>query len=167
MGLRFRLPPGSAVMVTGGFKGQRREVAAGELTARLAAQLGVPREGQFGEYGMTELTSQLYTRTLLGGPAGLYAAPHWVRVRVVDPQSLADAPAGETGLVAIFDLANVGSAVHLLSEDLGRLEPGAADSNDADSNDAASNDAGGLRLLGRAPGAALRGCSLTVEELAG
>jgi hypothetical protein len=35
----------------------------------------------------------------------------------------------------------------VLTEDLGRLEPG------------------GLRLLGRAPGADLRGCSLTVEEL--
>jgi hypothetical protein len=52
-------------------------------------------------------------------------------------------------LIAIFDLANLSSAVHVLTEDLGRVEPG------------------GLRLLGRAPGADLRGCSLTVEEMAG
>jgi hypothetical protein len=149
MGLRFRLPAGSAALVTGGFKGRRRELAGGELAARLADRLGVPAEGLFGEYGMTELTSQLYTRTLVGGDPELYAAPHWVRVRALDPATLAEAPAGEAGLVAVFDLANLGSAVHLLTEDLGRVEPG------------------GLRLLGRAPGAELRGCSLAVEELAG
>ena len=149
MGLRFRLPAGSAVLVTGGFKGRRREVAPDELEARLAAHLGVPRQGLLGEYGMTELTSQLYTRALAGGDPDLYAAPHWVRVRVVDPATLEEAAPGETGLVAVFDLANVGSAVHLLTEDLGRVEEG------------------GLRLLGRAPGAELRGCSLAVEELAG
>jgi hypothetical protein len=50
-------------------------------------------------------------------------------------------------MIALFDLANLGSAVHLLTQDLGRAEEG------------------GLRLLGRASEAELRGCSLTVEEL--
>jgi hypothetical protein len=72
-----------------------------------------------------------------------------VRVRCLDPETLDDAAAGEAGLVAVFDLANLGSAPYLLSEDLGRLE------------------GGGLRLLGRAPGAELRGCSLAVEEMTG
>jgi hypothetical protein len=166
MGLRFRLPAGSAAMVTGGFKGQRREVAGDELAARLEARLGVPRRALFGEYGMTELTSQLYTGTLVGGDPDLYVAPPWVRVRVVDPATLADAPPGEAGLVAIFDLANLGSAVHLLSEDLGRLEGGGSAAGDAVTGDAVMGD-GGLRLLGRAPGAELRGCSLAVEELTG
>jgi hypothetical protein len=66
---------------------------------------------------------------------------------VVDPEGLDEVPPGESGLIAVFDLANLSSSIHLLTEDLGRLE------------------AGGLRLLGRAPGADLRGCSLTVEEL--
>ena len=49
--------------------------------------------------------------------------------------------------LAFFDLANVGSAVHVLTEDLGVAE------------------GEGFRLLGRAAGAELRGCSLVVEEL--
>jgi hypothetical protein len=152
--LRFRLPAGSVVFETGGFKGREREVAPDELAAGVAERLGVPAQAVVREYGMTELTSQLYSvsltagATLAGGDPYLYVPPHQVRVRVVDPESLDEAPAGESGLVAVFDLANLSSAVHVLTEDLGRLEPG------------------GLRLLGRAPGADLRGCSLTVEEMA-
>jgi acyl-CoA synthetase (AMP-forming)/AMP-acid ligase II len=146
--LRFRLPAGSVVFETGGFKGREREVAPDELAAGVAERLGVPAPAVVREYGMTELTSQLYSVSLTGGAPELYVPPHQVRVRVVDPESLDEAPAGESGLVAVFDLANLSSAVHVLTEDLGRLEPG------------------GLRLLGRAPGADLRGCSLTVEEMA-
>jgi acyl-CoA synthetase (AMP-forming)/AMP-acid ligase II len=152
--LRFRLPAGSVVFETGGFKGREREVAPDELAAGVAERLGVPAQAVVREYGMTELTSQLYSvsltagATLAGGDPHLYVPPHQVRVRVVDLESLGEAPAGESGLVAVFDLANLSSAVHVLTEDLGRLEPG------------------GLRLLGRAPGADLRGCSLTVEEMA-
>jgi hypothetical protein len=149
MDLRFRLPPGSAVFETGGAKGRQRGVEPPELLAGLGERLGIAPGSVVREYGMTELTSQLYTRALLGGDADLYTPPHWVRLRVIDPETLAEAPSGASGLVAIFDLANLSSAVHVLSEDLGRME------------------AGGLRLLGRAPGAELRGCSLTVEELAG
>ena len=54
---------------------------------------------------------------------------------------------GKPGLIAVLDLANVGSAVHVLTEDLGT---------------AIGN---GFRLAGRASGAELRGCSLTAEEL--
>jgi hypothetical protein len=70
-----------------------------------------------------------------------------VRARVLDPLTLAEAAPGEEGLLAIFDLANLGSALHLLTEDLAVAE------------------GEGFRLLGRAPGAQLRGCSLTVEEM--
>jgi hypothetical protein len=149
LGLRFRLPPGSAAMITGGFKGRAREVARGELLARLADFLGVVPERAVGEYGMTELTSQLYTRALAGGDPEVYEPPPWVRVRVLDPVSLEEAPAGAPGLVAVFDLANLGSALHLLTEDLGTAE------------------GGGVKLLGRAAGAELRGCSLAAEELGG
>lgn len=145
--LRFRLPAGSAVFETGGFKGREREADPTALATAVAERLGVPPASIVREYGMTELTSQLYTRSLAGGDPHLFVAPHQVRVRVVDPDSLEEVPQGETGLVAIFDLANLSSAVHVLTEDLGRME------------------ADGLRLLGRAAGAELRGCSLTVEEL--
>jgi Acyl-protein synthetase, LuxE len=148
--LRFRLPPGSALFETGGLKGRERALDRGELLARLHERLGVGPERVVGEYGMTELTSQLYTETLLDGDPELFVAPPWVRVRVLDPETLAEAPAGTRGLIAVFDLANLGSAVHLLTEDLG----------------VAPASGSGVRLLGRAAGAELRGCSLAAEELA-
>jgi len=147
--LRFRLPAGTVVFETGGFKGRTAEVGRADLLARLGERLGVPSGSVVREYGMTELTSQCYTRALSGGDPDLFVAPHWVRVRLLDPETLAEAPEGTPGLIAVFDLANLGSAVHLLTEDLGVAE------------------GEGFRLLGRAAGAELRGCSLVVEELKG
>jgi hypothetical protein len=79
---------------------------------------------------------------------------------VLDPATLEEAPPGNAGLLAIFDLANLGSAAHLLTEDLGVTAASGA-------SGAAPPDggAGGFRLLGRAAGAELRGCSLAAEEL--
>jgi hypothetical protein len=149
MDLRFRLPPGSAVFETGGFKGRTQELTRGELVEKLGAWLGVPPGSVVREYGMTELTSQCYTRALEGGDPDLFVSPPWVRARILDPATLAEAPAGTPGLISVFDLANLGSAVHVLTEDLGVAE------------------GEGFRLLGRAAGAELRGCSLVVEELRG
>lgn len=149
MGLRFRLAPGSTVFVTGGFKGRRAEVDPRELATALVAGLGIAPEGIVGEYGMTELTSQAYTATQLDGRSDLFVVPPWMRFRVLSPESLEPTPSGEPGLLALFDLANLGTAVHLLTEDLAIAEEG------------------GFRLVGRAAGAELRGCSLLAEELSG
>jgi hypothetical protein len=148
-GLRFRLPAGSTIFETGGFKGRVTEMSREDLLERLGVWLGIPPEFVVREYGMTELTSQCYTRALLGGDPDLFVAPHWVRVRILDPETLEETPAGTPGLISVLDLANLGSAVHVLTEDLGVAE------------------GEGFRLLGRAAGAELRGCSLVVEELRG
>jgi hypothetical protein len=145
--LHFRLPAGSAVFETGGFKGKTREVSRDELLALTENRLGIAPQAVVREYGMTELTSQCYTRALAGGDPDLFVAPHWMRVRVLDPATLADAAPGAPGLLALFDLANLSSAVHVLTEDLG------------------VQDGDGFRLVGRAAGAELRGCSLAAEEL--
>lgn len=147
IGLKFRLPAGSAVFETGGFKGRSRELSRVDLHRRLEELLFVAPDAVVGEYGMTELTSQGYTATLSGGDPEIFVPPHWMKVRVLDPVTLAELPPGATGLLAFFDLANVGSALHLLTEDLGSLE------------------GPGFRLAGRAPEADLRGCSLLAEEL--
>ncbi len=146
-GRSHRLPAGTVLFETGGFKGRRRELSRAAILERVEALLGVPPSRVVREYGMTELTSQLYTRALEGGDPDLFVAPHWVRVRVLDPATLAEAAPATAGLVAVFDLANLSSTVHLLTEDLGSIEPA------------------GLRLLGRAAGAELRGCSLAAEEM--
>lgn len=145
--VRFQLPTGSVVFETGGFKGRVREIERPELLARLATRLGIPAKQVVREYGMSELTGQFYTRALDGGDVDLFVVPHFMRVRLLDPLTLEEAPTGQPGLIAILDLTNVGSALHLLTEDLGIAEKG------------------GFRLLGRAKNAELRGCSLTVEEL--
>ena len=93
-----------------------------ELGERLATWLDVAPERRVDEYGMTELTGHAYTDVLAGGEAGRFVLPPWMRVRALDPETLAERPAGERGLLAFFDLANVGSALHVLTEDLGRTD---------------------------------------------
>jgi hypothetical protein len=170
--LRFRLPAGSAVFETGGYKGRAEEVSPARERLRLEERLGVPAGAVVREYGMTELTSQCYTRALAGGDPDLFFAPHWVRVRLLDPETLEEARPGDPGLIAIFDLANLGSAAHLLTEDLGAegaedtgVGGGGAGGHEGNAGAGEGGTGGGFRLLGRAAGAELRGCSLVAEEL--
>lgn len=144
----WRLPAGSTLFETGGFKGRHRELPATELARWVEERLGLPRHCQIREYGMTELTSHFYTAALVGGDPDLFCLPPWVRVRALHPETLDPVPAGEVGMLAFFDLANLGSVAHLLTQDLGyQVGPDQ------------------FRMAGRATGAALRGCSLTTEEL--
>lgn len=152
---RFALPAGSRVMQTGGFKGRTRTLQAQEMLQLLAARYGVP-EGQIvQEYGMTELSSQLYETTLRDAVLGLPARPRrlwwpgWVGVQAVDGETLRPVAEGETGLLRIEDLANLDGAAAIQTSDLAVV------------------DGEGLRLLGRAPDAVARGCSLAVEEALG
>ena len=148
-GDRLHLPPGSRVMETGGFKGRANEVDRATLHRRLHRALGVPQSHIVGEYGMTEMLSQGYDCVVGQGTAPderAHRFPPWVRTRALDPADLSPLPPGRPGLLAHFDLANAASVCHLLTEDYGSVT--------AD---------GGVRLLGRAPGAAVRGCSLTAE----
>ena len=139
----WRLPIGSIVIETGGFKGRTREVPRDELYALFQSRLGVPLENCHSEYGMSEMASQFYGRGLDPVKRG----PHWVRTRAIDPQTGADAPPGTPGLLRHYDLANFNSVLALQTQDLGTLTPD------------------GFVLHGRAPDAEVRGCSLTVEEL--
>jgi hypothetical protein len=144
-----KLPPGSRVMDTGGFKGRDREITRDELQARIHAVTGVPLSMMIGEYGMTELLSQLYEPVLESGVAasGSYVPAPWLRIRALDPLTLSEVSEGTPGLLAFFDLANAGSVSHVLTEDLGTVSRGR------------------VRLLGRAPGAEPRGCSIAMDEL--
>jgi acyl-CoA synthetase (AMP-forming)/AMP-acid ligase II len=154
----LELPAGSRAMQTGGFKGRSREVAAPELRGAIAARFAVPERHIVAEYGMTELSSQLYEGTLAhpsDAEHGVYLAPPWLRVVAVDPSSLAPLPDGEVGIARIVDLANVDSAVAVQTADRVRVLPGRG------------VEAGRVELLGRAPGATPRGCSIAIDELLG
>jgi hypothetical protein len=147
----FRLPLGSRVMQTGGFKGKSREVDAATLRDDLARALGVDSRAIVSEYGMTELSSQFYEGTLRDAaiPPGVYVEPPWARVVPVHPESLEPVRDGEEGIARIEDLMNVDSAFAVLAADRVRRVPG------------------GFELLGRWPGASPRGCSIAIDELLG
>ena len=152
----LRLPEGSRIMQTGGFKGMSREIAPDVLRRLVAHAFNVPKTHIVSEYGMTELSSQLYENTFaatLGkGPArpfGVYEPPPWVRVEPVDPTSLEPVAPGHTGIARIVDLANVDSAVAIQTADVVRLVDGR------------------VELLGRLPNATPRGCSLAIDEMLG
>jgi hypothetical protein len=144
----LRLPKGSRVMQTGGFKGRSREVPPDELRRAVADRFDIPETHVIAEYGMTELSSQLYEGTLVGRTRhGIYLPPPWVRVTAVDPITLCPVAEGSVGLARIIDLANVDSAVALQTADRVRVLPE------------------GIELLGRAPGAPPRGCSIAIDEM--
>lgn len=135
------VPAGSVVMITGGFKGRRRSVPAAVVHSELLRMF--PGAQVVGEYGMSELASQLWAV-----PAGSpFVPPPWMRVLAVDPWS------GEPvtrGVLRFFDLANHQTVLAIETADVGVVH--------AD---------GSVTLEGRLEGAKARGCSLTVEEANG
>ncbi len=146
---RLRFPPESVIMLTGGFKGHARTLDDASLVRGLCQSLGVEALNVIGEYGMTELSSQLYDGGLpqAVGAERVYVEPPWLRVTPVDPVTLSPVALGEVGLGLFTDLCNVDSALNVLTQDRVRRVPG------------------GIVLVGRQAGARLRGCSLAVEAL--
>ncbi len=162
--MRYHLARGSRVLETGGYKGQSREIAKPDLHALITKHLGIPAESIVTEYGMSELSSQAYDQIVMtSGPEfsrdsdpptsghGKSAAaeserifhfPPWCRAQVISPETDGEVSEGETGLIRIFDLANVRSVMAIQTEDLGVRR------------------GDGFQLIGRASQAEQRGCSL-------
>jgi hypothetical protein len=179
----FKLPAGSRVMETGGYKGRSRTLPKAELHALITRRLGVPASEIICEYGMSELSSQAYdskdgnikhptsnTEHRVGNPypsplpsdgrGGIpgcataqetalenpstqnFHFPPWTRVQIISPETGREVAEGETGLIRVFDLANVFSVMAIQTEDLG-VKRGE-----------------GFELVGRATQAEPRGCSL-------
>jgi len=149
----IKLAAGSRLMDTGGAKGQLVALSTAEVVAMAQTYLGIAPQMVINEYGMTELCSQLYDATAFNSPraptAGVRGklAPAWMRVVARDPRTLAALPAGQSGLLSFFDLANLGSVSALLTEDLGTVR-----------------EDGSVLVHGRAYAAQPRGCALSIEE---
>jgi hypothetical protein len=145
--LRFVLPAGSSVMETGGYKNRSRVLPKAELHQLITEFLGVPDGGIICEYGMSELSSQAYETTMLAGTPlkevrTKFFFPHWTKLQFISPETGREVADGETGLICIFDLANVFSVAAIQTEDLG-VRWGHT-----------------FKLIGRAQLAEPRGCSL-------
>lgn len=141
----FKLPPGSRILDTGGFKNKSREMDLDDFYSRLCRFFGVERENCINMYGMTELSSQFYDDGNLVVPS-VKSGPHWIKTRVINPITGQDVAKGEKGLLVHCDLANFNSVTTIHTEDLGlEVEDG-------------------FLLLGRAEGAEAKGCSIAVED---
>lgn len=144
LGRRFRLPEGSRLLDTGGFKGQSRSLEPDAFYDALEAAFGVPRESCVNMYGMTELSTQFYDDGNATCPS-VKSGPHWIRTRVVDPLTGAEMPDGVPGVLAHTDLAHFNIVTTILTEDAGVAVDG------------------GFLLHGRAAGAEAQGCSMAVD----
>ena len=145
--LRFELPPGSCALETGGYKGRSRSLPKAALHALISERLGIPPDRIICEYGMSELSSQAYDSVVSPSRFTLHASrlfrfPPWARVQIISPETGCEVAEGETGLIRVFDLANVYSVMAIQTEDLG-IRRG-----------------NGFALAGRAVFAEPRGCSL-------
>ena len=156
--LRVELPAGSRVMETGGYKNRSRSMPKTQLHALITERLGVPEKNIICEYGMSELSSQAYapgapvsSRRVSAKPVELagwkpvlpgFHFPPWARVQIISPETGREVAEGGTGLIRIFDPANVFSVAAVQTEDLG-IRRG-----------------NGFELIGRAQLAEPRGCSL-------
>jgi len=154
----FRLPHGSRLMDTGGAKGTSqgapRMLSRNGLLQAVWNTFAIPGYFVVNEYGMSELSSQYYDNVIRDryhgrGTHRAKATPHWLRTRLLDPATLHDVRPGEPGLLCHVDLANAGTALAVLTEDIGR----------------AVRD--GFDILGRAAGAEARGCSLALADFEG
>jgi len=137
----FRLPKGSIAIETGGYKGRTREIPKDELYIMISEKFSIPVSRIISEYGMCELSSPLWEK-----PEEMrgFKIPPWVRIRILNPENLFDVDEGNIGAIAIYDLANVGSSIGILTADLGYIKEGR------------------LHLKGRIKSAPIKGCSTTV-----
>jgi hypothetical protein len=146
--LRFQLPENSRVMETGGYKNRSRSLPKSELHALITERLGVSRENILCEYGMSELSSQAYDSEIQNSKLKIqnserqFRFPPWARAQIISPETNREVCDGETGLIRVFDLANVFSVAAIQTEDL------------------AIRRGDGFELIGRAQLAEPRGCSL-------
>ena len=124
-------------------------MSAAELRESVARLFAVDERAIVSEYGMTELSSQFWEATLVDpdAPHGVFAEPPWARVVALDPETLSPVADGAVGIARVEDLANVDSAFAVLTQDrVRRVGPC-------------------FQLLGRAPGAPPRGCSIALDDL--
>ena len=141
----YKLPLGSKILDTGGFKGRSRHLSPDEFYDQLSNTFGIPRKNCINMYGMTELSTQFYDNGNEVSPS-IKTGPHWIKSRVINPLTKADVFKGSTGILVHCDLAHFNIVSSILTEDTGiELD-------------------NGFLLLGRAGAKEAKGCSMAVDE---
>lgn len=135
----FSLSESSFMIDTGGFKGFVKPISRGQMVREAITHLGLGQDQCYNEYGMSEMSSQLWSRG-----SEPHTLPPWMRARVVSPLTLEDA---ERGLLVLYDLANVYTAMAIQTEDTATI-----------------TEDGKVVVHGRVQGSEDKGCSLTASS---
>ncbi|WP_267716708.1 hypothetical protein [Streptomyces sp. CoH17] len=150
--LQWSLPVGSIMVDTGGFKGLATPLTREQMIKRAWVHFGISSPYCINEYGMSEMSSQFWTPSLVhegdkfvNQCSEKWERPSWVRVKTVDPVTLQDDP---DGVLVIYDLANMWSNACLMTQDQATI----------------SKDGTHISDMRRAPGAVAKGCSITAER---
>ena len=133
---------------TGGTKGRTQTTTHAALSQKITSWF--PKTSQvsiLSEYGMCELSSQAYSSH--DPHNGTFKCSPELRSFALAPDLRSLQPIGQAGFLAFIDFANVDSWPCIVSEDLGTTSSEFLDE---------------FELLGRAPDATLKGCSLNVRD---
>jgi len=148
-GFKTKLPKGSVVIETGGTKGKSRKIEKRQFYDLICARFGI-EEGQIvSEYGMCELSSQAYDYVPLGRQIDfedrVFKFPKWIQPRVAS--SLKTFELEGIGCLSINDPFRIDYPWTIKIQDMIELKGSE------------------FKLLGRVPGAVLKGCSLLAENI--
>lgn len=141
-GTLWNLPEGSCIVDTGGYKGVVRDYSRDEFKRYVQAALGIRPEMIFSEYGMSELSSQMWSEYINGEEWWL--VPDSMDVEILDEDG------DGVGQVAIYDVLNVWGLSSILTQDKGRVKT--------------IDGKTYFRPEGRLPKAESKGCSLVAER---
>lgn len=147
-GMRRKLPEGSLVFETGGYKGKSRELSRDILFKLISDLFFIPTGRVVSEYGMCELACQAYDFTDKPDRPRTFRLPAWVN-RLVYQGSDGSKPKGEGALV-VYDPLRIDFPWPIRTQDVVDMK--------SDST---------FSYMGRVPHAPLKGCSFKAEEDAG
>jgi long-chain-fatty-acid---luciferin-component ligase len=151
--LRLRLDPDSFLVTLGGWKRFKRDrIPRAAFDQKMQATLGLCPANIRDMYGLIE-------SNLLAVECEYHRkhVPPWCHVSIRDALDLsAEVPAGHTGVIGILDSLNHSYPSFLLSEDVGRVEPGA--------ECACGRTGQVISCLGRLRGAEPGCCATTIER---
>lgn len=134
--------PELTVMETGGMKGTRQEMPKAYVHKKIKSALGVSTVHS--EYGMTELSSQLYSRG-----DGVFDYNRYIKAHIRDiTDPLSDITMGKQGIICLTDLANIDSCAFIMTDDTGYMP-----------------NSDQLVLTGRVDLSEARGCNLMITDI--
>jgi hypothetical protein len=133
---------------TGGTKGRTQTTTHSTLSQKMRLWFSqTSNVSILSEYGMCELSSQAYSSH--DPHNGKFQCSPELKAFALSPDMTTLMPLGQPGFLAFIDFANVDSWPCIVSEDLGTTT---------------SENYNEFELLGRAPDATLKGCSLNVRD---